>query len=161
MSPVGADGLTNEQWIESSRVGANKDLVNIFRKENKDNSDPDKHKTTTDAGHGDNNNNNSVHDPGAIATDDKTQYEKDYALMVEKAVNDWLLAFGVDNQRTRNGDIDVPDESPLVWRYQLANDNNSEIFLSFHLDQALDTRKLKLFISKEKKTKKQVNTWEV
>jgi RHS repeat-associated protein len=36
MSPVGADGLTNEQWIESSSPVANNDLAKRYKEENKE-----------------------------------------------------------------------------------------------------------------------------
>lgn len=35
MEAVGADGLTNSQWVESSRMGADKDAANGFKEENK------------------------------------------------------------------------------------------------------------------------------
>ena len=36
MAPIGADGLTNEQWIESSRIGADPNLGEAFKNQNED-----------------------------------------------------------------------------------------------------------------------------
>lgn len=42
MSAVGADGLTNEQWIESSRPGGDPEAAKNFRRENKENEKQEK-----------------------------------------------------------------------------------------------------------------------
>lgn len=109
-----------------------------------------KPKTTTDAGHGDRNANNRITDSGAVDPEDETQKEKDYALMLENATNTWLLAFGMDNTRTREGDKDVRPEKRLVWRDNIANKNSSEVFISFHLDAAGDTKNLKVIFQQGK-----------
>ena len=134
---VGADGLTNEQWVIASRPGADPNLAKKFR-------------VTTDAGHGDRNAKNKKVDSGAVDPDDDTQQEKDLALLLEDATNTWLIAFGIDNTRTRTGDIDKRPENPLEWRDKIANDNNSEVFISFHLDAAGDTRNLKVIYQQGK-----------
>jgi RHS repeat-associated protein len=119
---VGADGLTNEQWIDASRPGANKNMAIDFRQEN-DQDNGGKKKTTTDAGHGVNG------DTGAV---DGTEYEKVYALKIEKAIDTWLGLFGLDNTRTRTGDVKYPD--PYNWRYENANNHGAEAFISIHLN---------------------------
>jgi RHS repeat-associated protein len=57
--------------------------------------------TTTDAGHGAGKKGGII-DPGAV---DGKNYEKDYALTIEEQINIWLTKFGVDNMRTREGEI--------------------------------------------------------
>lgn len=80
-------------------------------------------KTATDAGHG------NKSDTGAA---DGKEYEKDYALMIEERVDFFLGVFGVDNQRTRTGDVKYKD--PLSWRYKSANKHEAELFVSVHLN---------------------------
>lgn len=96
---------------------------------NADGSEKDKKKTTTDAGHGDKT--GCCIDPGTI---DGSNYEKDYALKVEQSVNNWLNAWGVDNQSTRNGDIDKSGQKKIAWRLKAARDHGSIIMVSIHLD---------------------------
>jgi len=100
--------------LPDERGGINYDVVD----------DGGKKKTTTDAGHGANK------DPGAV---DGSDYESNYALEVEEATDSWLKAFGIDNSRTRSDEnVDVKDR--FTFRYNLANSNNSEVFVSFHLN---------------------------
>ena len=86
-----------------------------------------KKKSTTDAGHG--NKKAKIVDPGAV---DGKEYEKDYALKIESATDKWLALFGISNSRTRTGDATHDDG--FDWRYGTANSNNSDAFVSFHLN---------------------------
>jgi N-acetylmuramoyl-L-alanine amidase len=89
---------------------------------------------TTDTGHGDNNSKNNVFDPGAVG-ENGVDFEKEYALALESATSHWLEAFGgIDAKRTRVGDINVDPLGPINWRWKIANNNNSNIFVSFHLN---------------------------
>lgn len=86
---------------------------------------------TLDPGHGDNNSKNSVADPGAV---DGKDYEKDFALLIAEKVNNWLTIFGISVEMTRKSDIDVGSNAPINWRWKIANENGSDVFLSFHLN---------------------------
>jgi RHS repeat-associated protein len=106
------------------------ETANTKDKAESKNTSDDMHKTTTDAGHGIDGTNNPCIDPGAV---DGLNYEKDYALKIEKEVNKNLKLWGVDNSRTREGDLKI-EENSLNYRYRLANKNDSEVFVSFHLN---------------------------
>ena len=93
--------------------------------------------TTTDAGHG---NEIKYLDSGAIDDTGKEQ-EKDYALIIEAATNSWLTKFGIENHRTRAGDVKHAD--PFAFRYELANKIKSTVFVSFHLNSTLLQRQNK------------------
>lgn len=92
--------------------------------------EPDKVQVVTDAGHGIDGTNNSAVDPGAC---DGSEYEKDYALMIEKQVSSWLNKWDVNSSRTREGDITI-DENSLNYGWKFANEEGAEVFVSFHLD---------------------------
>jgi len=94
------------------------------------NNNDKKKKTTTDAGHEIDGSNNPKVDPGTL---DGENYEKDYALIIEEAVNFWLSQWNIDNQRTREGDLTI-DENSIDYRWKLANEHGSIVFVSFHLN---------------------------
>ncbi|MBP1673733.1 MAG: insecticidal toxin complex protein [Bacteroidetes bacterium] len=87
--------------------------------------------TTTDAGHGMAKKGNII----ASGSVDGKYYEKDYALKIEKQIDFWLEEFGVPNLRIREGDLTV-EENTINYRWKIANENHSIIFISIHLDCA-------------------------
>ncbi len=94
-------------------------------------------KTTTDAGHGDQPKGKKWMDPGAVAGKKNEHKEKDYALKIEKEVDKWLTLYGVDNQRTRTGDTKT-DGAQINWRWKMANENGSDVYVSIHLNNGDD-----------------------
>jgi RHS repeat-associated protein len=115
---------STEQWMIDNGL-TDDDLIPLYRAPI----------TTTDAGHGDKPQGSKYTDGGAT---NGTDYEKDYALMVEEQVDYWLGMFGVDNQRTRTGDVDKPNDKSVNWRWRLANENGSIILVSIHLNNGSD-----------------------
>lgn len=99
--------------------------------------EPNSQKVTLDAGHGDNNSKNKQADPGAV---DGTHYEKDYASWIEQETYVALKFMGVDVERTRSWDKNVDPEGPINWRWKMANNNGSDIFISFHLNSGNDDK---------------------
>ena len=92
------------------------------------------YKTTTDAGHGDKLYKHKTFDPGALSGTDKGN-EKDFALKVEAQVDFWLQEFGIQNQRTRTGDVELGEnEKKLHWRVDKAKEFGSSVLVSIHLD---------------------------
>lgn len=87
-------------------------------------------KITTDAGHGVKVKGKS--DVGAIS-DDKMDTEASLALKIEESTATWLKLFGEDVNRTRVEEEKVADDK-FTWRYKPANEKESEVFVSFHLD---------------------------
>jgi len=94
------------------------------------NTNKNEKKTTTDAGHGDKPTGHKYLDPGSVSVDQKEK-EKDYALVVESAVNDRLKELNVNNTRTRTGDVDNAG-ARIQWRVNFAK--GSDIFVSIHLN---------------------------
>ncbi|MCX8533192.1 N-acetylmuramoyl-L-alanine amidase [Chryseobacterium luquanense] len=88
-----------------------------------------------DPGHGDNNSKNSVFDPGA---GDEKEYEKDYALIISKAIKSELDKENIKVYMTREDDINVDPKGPLNWRYESANEKKGDIFVSIHLNSGTD-----------------------
>jgi N-acetylmuramoyl-L-alanine amidase len=82
-------------------------------------------------GHGDKNSKNSIFDSGA---DDGTEYEKNYALLIANAVYSYLQIFGTSTEMTRTDDINVQPSGPIDWRWKIANENGSQILVSFHFN---------------------------
>ncbi|MCL8537226.1 N-acetylmuramoyl-L-alanine amidase [Chryseobacterium gallinarum] len=88
-----------------------------------------------DPGHGDNNSKNSVYDPGAGSG---KEYEKDYALIISKAIKNELEKEHFTVYMTREADINVDPKGPLNWRYEFANKKKGDIFISVHLNSGTD-----------------------
>ena len=79
-------------------------------------------KVVIDPGHG-------GHDPGAVAFG---RNEKDIALTISKKINANLKTLGFQTVMTRSTDVYVA----LSERYNIANRNNADIFVSIHLNSA-------------------------
>lgn len=84
-----------------------------------------------DPGHGDRNSENKMYDPGTVSG---TEYEKDYALQLSKALRDGLISDDYRVFMTREDDIDVRPKKAVNWRYEFANEKAGEILISVHLD---------------------------
>jgi N-acetylmuramoyl-L-alanine amidase len=87
-----------------------------------------------DPGHGDDNANNRQYDPGTVSTN-KTHLEKDYALILALSLKEQLLLDARYHVHlTREDNIKVDPEGPTNWRWKIANENNGDMLISFHLD---------------------------
>ncbi len=84
----------------------------------------------TDAGHGIKGNGKKYMDHGAC---DGSNYESDFALLIEGSLASWLEQFGVSIERTRENEITV-DDNPINYRWKLANKAGATVFISIHLD---------------------------
>lgn len=82
-------------------------------------------KVVIDPGHGGS-------DPGAIGFG---RYEKDIALSISKKINANLKTLGFQTVMTRSTDVYIP----LAQRYQIANNNNADLFVSVHLNSASES----------------------
>jgi RHS repeat-associated protein len=106
-------------------------------------------KTTTDAGHGDTT--GKWNDPGAVNGD---IYEKDMALMVEKEIHNWLSLWGVDNNRTRTGDVDKKGQKKIEWRLKSAKEHGSIVLVSIHLDSGSEEGMFSIYDSNNSESKR-------
>ena len=84
----------------------------------------------TDAGHGIKGKGKKYMDHGAC---DGSNYESDFALLIEGSLASWLEQFGVSIERTRENEITV-DDNPINYRWKLANKAGATVFISIHLD---------------------------
>ncbi|MFM2000352.1 MAG: hypothetical protein RL204_2299 [Bacteroidota bacterium] len=89
--------------------------------------------TVTDAGHGING------DSGAVTgcngdPNSECVKEADLALKLEEATNCWLSEFGVENTRTRTGELNGISQNQVNYRVGVANGANANVLVSFHLD---------------------------
>ena len=90
--------------------------------DNSNNNSNRQYKITIDAGHG-------GKDPGAISPLDKTK-EKDLNLAIAKKLKDKLISNGYNTIMTREDDTYIE----LKERANIANNNNSDIFISIHIN---------------------------
>jgi N-acetylmuramoyl-L-alanine amidase len=89
-------------------------------------------KVTVDPGHGDQP--NKWNDGGAQSKDKKTT-EKNIVLTVSNAIVDELQTNNINVTATRTGDVSHEDSQPkLEWRTKIANDEESDVFVSVHAD---------------------------
>lgn len=114
-----ADGVT---YTGDDAVNALRQLQSSFNERN-EGTPGKKKKTTTDAGHGNKGDSGAESDKNA---------EKDYGLKIESATDYWLTKFGISNTRTRTDDVNYPDG--FSWRIKAANESQSDVFVSFHLN---------------------------
>ena len=84
----------------------------------------------TDAGHGIKGKGKKYMDHGAC---DGSNYESDFALLIEGSLAAWLEKFGVSVERTRENETTVNDNA-INYRWKLANEVGADVFISIHLD---------------------------
>jgi RHS repeat-associated protein len=101
-----------------------------------DSTGPKEPRVAIDPGHGDQHNQNKTIDPGA--SNKNGDKEKDLALTVAEALEEELTAtYDMETVMTRTGDTKV-DGDRLTWRVKKAKENGATIFVSIHLNAAVD-----------------------
>ena len=139
-NPIGNSDVNGDIYVSDNSKGNTSDGGGDKKKKKK--KDGGKTKITTDAGHGVTTPKGADKGSPSCLPGDKDipckngqnqVYESDKALEIEKLTVFWLSLFGFDVQRTRTEKM-VTKDTRVEWRYQLANANNSNLLISFHLD---------------------------
>jgi RHS repeat-associated protein len=116
MEAVGADGLTNEQWIESSRSGANPNTAKNYREENK--AEENQRKENSDYwnnfvsnvfgenGVGQQNSGNNEQEP-----------ETDYQMEGFKTIQEAAIAWG--NRYNDNSIVEKVEYGSTIFKYRI------------------------------------------